>query len=116
MDEAAGSIPVTSTNPHMILKIPPHPRDFIRTQIIQPAGISVTAVSAGLRVSLPALSSLLNSRAGLSGEMALAIEKAFGVEMDTLVRTQFSHDIAGTRKREKQIHVRRIHQLDDLQM
>jgi plasmid maintenance system antidote protein VapI len=42
--------------------------------------------------------------------MALRIEKVFGVKMDTLVRMQASYDIAQTRKREKQIHVRRIHQ------
>jgi antitoxin HigA-1 len=43
--------------------------------------------------------------------MALRIEKAFGVKMDTLMRMQASYDIAQTRKREKQIHVRRIHRL-----
>jgi plasmid maintenance system antidote protein VapI len=41
--------------------------------------------------------------------MALRIEKAFGVKMDTLMRMQASYDIAQARKREKQIHVRRIH-------
>jgi len=92
----------------MPIKSPPHPGDFIRTEIIEPAGLSVTAAAA-LRVSRPALSSLLNSRADLSGDMALRIEKAFGVRMDTLMRMQASYDIAQTRKREKQIHVRRIH-------
>jgi hypothetical protein len=54
------------------------------------------------------LSSLLNSKASLSGEMALRIEKAFGVKMDTLVRTQSAYDIARTRLRERQIRVRPI--------
>ena len=44
----------------MPIKNPPHPGDFIRTEIIQPAGLSVTAAAAALRVSRPALSSLLN--------------------------------------------------------
>ena len=35
-------------------------------------------------MSRPALSNLLNGNADLSGEMALRIEKAFGVSMDTL--------------------------------
>jgi antitoxin HigA-1 len=43
--------------------------------------------------------------------MALRIEKAFGVNMDTLMRMQGSCDIAQTRKREKQIQVRRIQQV-----
>ena len=98
----------------MAMKSTPHPGDFIRTEIIQPAGLSVTAAAIALQVSRPALSSLLNGRADLSGDMALRIEKAFGVQMDTLMRMQASHDIAQTRKREKKIHVRRIASLADV--
>lgn len=61
---------------------------------IEPAGLSVTDAAKALQVSRRALSSLLNSKAGLSGEMALRIEKAFGVNMDTLMRMQSSFDIA----------------------
>jgi antitoxin HigA-1 len=93
----------------MPIKNPPHPGDFIRTEIIQPAGLSVTAAAAVLRVSRPALSSLLNGSADLSGDMALRIEKAFGVRMDTLMRMQASYDIAQVRKREKSIRGRRFH-------
>jgi addiction module HigA family antidote len=93
------------------MKNPPHPGDFIPTEIIEPAGLLVTAAAAALHVSRPALSSLLNAKADLSGEMALRVENAFGVKMDTLVRMQASYDIAQTRRREKQIHVRRVHQL-----
>src|SRR6202050_2222729 len=89
----------------MPMKNPPHPGDFIRTEIIVPTGLSVTAAAVALRVSRPALSSLLNGKADLSGDMALRIEKAFGVKMDTLMRMQASYDIAQTRKREKDIRV-----------
>jgi antitoxin HigA-1 len=93
---------------------PRHPGDFIRTEIIEPAGLSVTAAAAALRVSRPALSNLLNGKADLSGDMALRIEKACGVKMDTLMRMQVSYDITQTRKREKQIHVPRIRQLANI--
>ena len=95
----------------MPMKNPPHPGDFIRSEIMEPAGFSVTAAAAALNVSRPALSSLLNAKADLSGNMALRIEKAFGVKMDTLVRMQASYDIAQARKREKHIHVKRVTQL-----
>jgi addiction module HigA family antidote len=98
----------------MPIKNPPHPGAFIRTEIIQPAGLSVTAAAEALKVSRPALSSLLNGRANLSGEIALRIEKAFGVRMDTLMRMQSSYDIAQTRMREGQVRVRRIQQRDDV--
>ena len=71
------------------------------------------AAAAALQVSRPALSSLLNGKAGLSGDMALRIEKAFGVKMNTLMRMQSAYDIAQTRKREKEIRVRRIHRTSD---
>ena len=99
----------------MSMKNPPHPGDFIHTEIIDPADLSVTAAAAALKVSRPALSSLLNGKADLSGDMALRIEKAFGGRMDTLVRMQSAYDIAQTRKREKQIRVHRIHYPVELQ-
>lgn len=97
----------------MSMKNPPHPGDFIRTEIIEPTGLTVTDAAKALHVSRPALSSLLNEKADLSGDMALRIEKAFGVKMDTLMRMQSAYDIAQTRKREKEIHVRRIHRSAD---
>jgi len=91
----------------MPLKFPPHPGDFIRTEIIESAGLTVTAAATVLQVSRPALSSLLNGKAALSGDMALRVEKAFGVKMDTLMRMQSAYDIAQTRTREGQIKVKR---------
>ena len=45
--------------------------------------------------------------------MALRLEKAFGVHMETLMRMQSSFDIAKTRSREKEIRgVRRFHRAD----
>lgn len=92
----------------MPMKNPPHPGDFIRTKIVEAAGLTVTAAARALHVSRPALSSLLNGNADLSGEMALRLEKAFGVKMDTLMRMQNAYDIAQTRKRASQINIPRI--------
>ena len=92
----------------MPMRNPPHPGDFIRTEIIAPAGLTVTAAAASLGVSRPGLSSLLNGKASLSGDMGLRIEKAFGVKMDTLMRMQSAYEIAQTRMREKTIQVQRV--------
>lgn len=85
------------------LKSPAHPGGFIKHEIIEPAGLSVTRAAEVLGVTRPALSALLNERATLSPEMALRLEKAFGVRMDTLMRMQNSHDIAQARRREGEI-------------
>ena len=65
------------------------------------------AAAKVLGVSRPTLSTLLNGHSDLSGEMALRLEKAFGVKMDTLMRMQNAFDIAQARKRAGQIKVRR---------
>jgi len=87
------------------MKNPPHAGGFVRAEIIEPAELSVTAAAAVLGVTRPALSAFLNERWSLSPEMALRIEKAFGVSMDTLMRMQNSYDIAQARKREDEIKV-----------
>jgi antitoxin HigA-1 len=91
---------------HPRMANPPHPGDFIRTEIIQALELSLTDAARILGVSRPALSTLLNGRANLSGEMALRVEKAFGVKMDTLMRMQSSYDIARTRRGAKAIKIR----------
>ena len=89
------------------MKNPPHPGSFVRAEIIDAAELSVTAAAEVLGVTRPALSSFLNERSSLSPDMALRIEKAFGVSMDTLMRMQSSYDIAQARKREGEIKVAR---------
>ena len=86
-------------------KNPAHPGGFVKSEIIEPLGLSVTNAAQVLGVTRAALSAVLNERAHLSPEMALRIEKAFGVSMDTLMRMQNSYDIAQTRKREAEIRV-----------
>jgi addiction module HigA family antidote len=89
------------------LKTPAHPGGFVKSEIVEPLGLSVTDAADVLGVTRPALSALLNERASLSPEMALRLEKAFGVSMDTLMRMQNSFDIAQARKREGEINVHR---------
>ncbi len=89
------------------LKEPAHPGGFVKHEVLKPLGLSVTEAADALGVTRPALSALLNERAQLSPEMAIRIEKAFGVSMETLMRMQNSYDIAQARKREAEIKVER---------
>jgi len=90
------------------LKSPAHPGSFIKHEIVEPLGLSVTAAEEVLDVTRVTLSTFLNERAHLSPEMALRVEKAFGVSMDTLMRMQNSYDTAQTRKRQSEIKVTRF--------
>ena len=87
------------------MKSPAHPGGFVKHEIIEALELSVTDAARALGVTRAALSAVLNERARLSPEMALRIEKAFGVSMDTLMRMQNSYDIAQARTRAGEIEV-----------
>ena len=86
---------------------PPHPGDFIRTEILDELNLSITRGAEILGVRRATLSDLINEKAALSPEMALRIEKAFGVSMDTLLRMQAWYDSYTMRQREGEINVKR---------
>jgi antitoxin HigA-1 len=96
------------------MKKPAHPGGFVKSEIVEALDLSVTDAAKVLGVTRPALSALLNERAALSSEMALRIEKAFGVSMDTLMRMQNSYDIAQARRRAGQIKVARFRKVTEL--
>ena len=75
-------------------KNPSHPGAFVRLMVLEPLGLNVTDAAKALGVTRPALSNLLNANASLSPEMAIRLDKAFGVDIETLMRMQNSYDIA----------------------
>ena len=91
----------------MPMKNPPHPGDLIRTEIIEALGLSVSKAADILKVRRATLSDLLNGKAALTPEMALRIEKAFGPDMDHLLRMQLAFDVAKTRQHADDIDIDR---------
>ncbi len=82
-----------------------HPGPWLRSEIVEPHGLGVTDAARHLGVTRQAMSALLNGRAGLSADMAIRFEKAFGVKADTLLRMQVAHELAQARAREDEIRV-----------
>lgn len=72
-----------------------HPGEWLRAEIVELAGLSVTAAAERLHVTRQAMSNLLNGKARVSAEMAIRFEKAFGLKADTLMRMQAAHDCGG---------------------
>ena len=91
----------------MTMKNPPHPGNLIRTEIIDALGLSVFKASDILKVRRATLSDLLAGKASLFPEMALRIEKAFGPDMDHLLRMQLAYDVAQTRNHAKNLSIKR---------
>ena len=90
----------------MRMKSPPHPGVFVKSEIIEAHGLSVTDGAKALGVSRQALSELLNGHTAISSDMAVRLEKAFGVSMDTLLRMQASYEIAKARAHADTIDVK----------
>jgi len=86
---------------------PPHVGAFIREEILDELGLSVIKAAEVLGVRRATLSDLVNEKASLSPEMALRIEKAFGVSMDTLLKMQAWYDTVTMRQHADEIRVER---------
>jgi addiction module HigA family antidote len=74
-----------------------HPGVWLRTEMIEPYGLSVTEVAAKLHVTRQVVSNLLGARAGLSAHMAVRFEKAFGLRVGSLMRMQAAYELAQVR-------------------
>lgn len=96
-----------SEAPIKIAMKPPHPGVFIREEVIEPLDLSVSHAAEVLGVRRATLSDLLNGNAALSPEMALRIELAFGMDMETLLRMQAWHDACQLRARAGEFAVKR---------
>ncbi len=87
--------------------MPSAPGEFIREEVFIPLGLSITKAAEIMRMRRPTLSDIVNGKARLTPEVALRLEKAFGVSMELLLRMQTSYDVALVRKQPTAIGVRR---------
>lgn len=84
---------------------PPHPGASVRYDCLEPLGLSVTDGARALGVSRKQLSALVNERAGISPEMAIRLDKAFGGGADAWYRLQAAYDMAQAMRRAGEIRV-----------
>ena len=92
----------------MAMKNPPHPGRIVRQECIEALGLTVTEGAKALGVSRNALSELVNERRGISPEMAIRLDKAFGGGAETWFRMQAAYDLAQAMKGADGIKVDRV--------
>jgi addiction module HigA family antidote len=90
------------------MKNPPHPGLSVRHDCIAPLGLTVTEAAERLGVSRKQLSDIVNGRAGISPEMAIRLDKAFGGGAETWLRLQAAYDLAQAARHAARIKVRRL--------
>jgi addiction module HigA family antidote len=92
----------------MRMKNPPHPGLSVRHDCLDPLGLSVAEGARALGVTRQAMNNLVKGNAGISVEMAIRLEKAFGGGAETWLRMQATYDLAQMAKKARKIKVRRV--------
>ncbi len=87
--------------------MPALPGEFIRDQVLEPLSLSISKAAEVIKVRRPTLSDIINGKARLSSDVALRLEKAFGVSMELLLRMQTAYEVAQARERAGDVDVKR---------
>lgn len=95
----------------MPMKAPPHPGLAVKTLCLDPLNLTVTDGAKALGVSRKALSDLVNGHAGISGEMAVRLSKAFGGSVESWLRQQFQYDLSQVERRAAKVKVKPFRRL-----
>jgi addiction module HigA family antidote len=85
-----------------------HPGPWLKRNVIDRHGMTVIDAAARLHLTRQAMSNLLNGNSGLSADMAIRFEKAFGLKAEVLMRMQAGHELAEARKHKAEIEVKRV--------
>ena len=83
----------------MAMKNPAHPGGLIRDDI-EELGLTVAEAAIGLGVTRQQLYRVIRGESGVSPEMAVRLEKAFGGSAEVWLRMQVNHDLAQIRRGE----------------
>jgi antitoxin HigA-1 len=75
-------------------KNPPHPGLSVRFDCLEPLGLSIAEGAKALGGTRQAMNNLVSGKAGISAEMAIRLEKAFGGGAETWLRMQAAYDLA----------------------
>ena len=92
----------------MTMKDPPHPGLSVRYDCLEPLGLSITEAARRLGVSRKQLSSIVNGNSGISPEMAIRLDKAFGGGAGTWYMMQAAYDMGQAVRGADEIEVERV--------
>jgi addiction module HigA family antidote len=82
----------------MAMHNPPHPGRVVRQECIEPLGLTMAQAARALGVTRQTVDRLVNQRCGVSPEMALRLEAAFGGDAGTWLSMQTAYDLAQVRR------------------
>ena len=90
------------------MKVPPHRRLSVRFDCLEALGLTVTAGAKILGVTRQALSKLVGEMAGISPEMAIRLDRAFGGTAEAWPALQVAYDLTQAGRRSLAVEVKRF--------
>jgi antitoxin HigA-1 len=89
------------------MRNPVHPGLLVK-ECLDDLGLTVAEAAAALHITRQQLHNIIAGRSGLTPEMTIRFEKAFGSTADTWLRMQVNYDLAQARRRGAEIVVERL--------
>ena len=86
-----------------MLADPAHPGELLKSDVLPAFGLNITRAAEVLKITRANLTRVLDGKAALSHDLALKVEKAFGVSAELLTAMQNNFDLAEARRRADQI-------------
>jgi antitoxin HigA-1 len=87
---------------------PPHPGEMLYELWLQPLGLTITQTAKQLNVTRKTVSCLVNGKIGISPEMALRLELAFGKSAESWLSAQSAYDLWQLEAKRKTLGVNRV--------
>jgi antitoxin HigA-1 len=86
---------------------PVHPGLLVK-ECLDDLGLTVAEAAAALHITRQQLHNIVAGRSGVTPEMAIRFEKAFGSTADIWLRMQVNYDLAQARRHASEIMVARL--------
>lgn len=70
-----------------------HPGEILRSEFLDPLGMSVNALALALRVPAPRINDIVRGKRAISADTALRLERYFGASAQFWLNLQIAHDL-----------------------
>lgn len=87
---------------------PRHPGEILYELWLQPLNLTITQTAQKLNVTRKTVSALVNGKTGVSPEMALRLELAFGKNAESWLAAQSAYDLWQLEVKRERLGVHRV--------
>ena len=70
-----------------------HPGDILRTEFMEPLGLTAYRLAKDLHISIPRVNDLVNGKRGITADTALRLSRYFGNSAEFWIGLQGGHDL-----------------------